>query len=101
MHPFGIVGGLRCITCFAQLHTGRASSLAALKASPATARAKAKAVLASDEETCVAEDFALGETIPTRIPTSSAFSASRRHHDCQAGSRKLLRHPRHRPFEPA
>ncbi len=38
-------------------------SLAALKASPATARAKAKLVLATDGETFEAEDLASGETV--------------------------------------
>src|SRR5882672_7216774 len=38
-------------------------TLVALKASPATARAKAKFILATDGETFEAEDFASGETI--------------------------------------
>ncbi len=38
-------------------------TLAALKASPATARAKAKFVLATDGETFEAEDLASGETV--------------------------------------
>src|SRR6202011_946296 len=38
-------------------------TLAALKASPATARAKAKFVLATDGETLEAEDLASGETV--------------------------------------
>src|SRR5882757_9514578 len=40
-----------------------AKTLAALKASPATARAKAKFVLATDGETFEAEDLASGETL--------------------------------------
>ncbi len=39
------------------------SALAALKASPATARAKAKYVLATDGDTFEAEDLATGETV--------------------------------------
>lgn len=42
---------------------GVAKALAALKASPATARAKAKFVLATDGDTFEAEDLASGETI--------------------------------------
>jgi MmeI, N-terminal domain len=38
-------------------------TLAALKASPATARAKAKFVLATDGDTFEAEDLASGETV--------------------------------------
>jgi hypothetical protein len=39
------------------------TTLAALKASPATARAKAKFILATDGETVEAEDLASGETV--------------------------------------
>src|SRR4029077_8007839 len=42
---------------------GVTKTLAALKASPATARAKAKFVLATDGETFEAEDLASGETV--------------------------------------
>ena len=45
-------------------HPGEvASTLAALKASPATAKAKAKFVLATDGDTFEAEDLASGETV--------------------------------------
>ena len=80
-------------------------TLAALKASPATARAKAKFILATDGETFEAEDLASGETVacayadfpePLRL-----LPAARRHHHRQADPRKLLRHPGHQPAEPA
>ena len=80
-------------------------TLAALKASPATAKAKAKFILATDGETFEAEDLTSGETVacayrglpgPLRL-----LPAARRHHDRQAGPRKLLRHPGHQPPEPA
>jgi hypothetical protein len=45
-----------------------AKTLAALKASPATARAKAKFVLATDGETFEAEDLAGGETVACFYP---------------------------------
>ena len=45
-----------------------ARTLAALKASPATARAKAKFVLATDGETFEAEDLASGETVACFYP---------------------------------
>ena len=49
-------------------------TLAALKASPATARAKVKFVLATDGETFEAEDLASGETVRASIGTSRTIS---------------------------
>ena len=80
-------------------------TLAALKASPATARAKAKFVLATDGETFEAEDLASGETVACAyrdFPDHFGFFLPLgRDHDRQANPRKLLRYPGHQPPEPA
>ena len=51
-------------------------TLAALKASPATTRAKAKFILATDGEWFEAEDLGGGETVACATPTSPTISAS-------------------------
>ncbi len=52
-------------------------TLAALKASPATARAKAKYVLATDGETLEAEELESGETVACNYPQFPLVSAHR------------------------
>ncbi len=80
-------------------------TLAALKASPATAKAKAKFVLATDGVDLEAEDLNSGETRRLRLsgfPGSfRVLPAARRHHHRQADPRERLRHQGHRPPEPA
>jgi hypothetical protein len=61
-----------------------ANALAALKASPATTRAKAKFVLATDGETFEAEDLVSGETVACFYRHSRPFRllpSARGHHD--------------------
>lgn len=64
-------------------------TLAALKASPATTKAKARFILATDGADFEAEDLDTGETVAcayARLPRSfRILSAARRHHHRQAG----------------
>ena len=80
-------------------------TLAALRASPATARAKAKFILATDGADFEAEDLASGETRRLRLQRLSRpfrlLPAAGRHHHRQADPRKLVRHPGDQPPEPA
>jgi hypothetical protein len=79
-------------------------TLAALKASPATARAKAKFVLATDGETFEAEDLSSGETLACAYRLPRPFwllPSSGRHHDRRAGAGKLVRHQGDQSPEPA
>ena len=80
-------------------------TLAALKASPATAKAKARFILATDGADFEAEDLDGGETVACAyrgLPRSfRLLPAAGRHHHRQADPRKLLRHPGHQPPEPA
>jgi MmeI, N-terminal domain len=78
---------------------------AALKASPATARAKAKFTLATDGTDFEAEDLTTGETVAcafSGLPGPLRFlPAAGRDHHRQTGPRKLFRHKGHQPPEPA
>jgi hypothetical protein len=51
-------------------------TLTALRASPATTKAKAKFLLATDGQTLEAEELASGETVACDYPTSPTTSAS-------------------------
>ena len=80
-------------------------TLAALKASPATAKAKANFVLATDGDDLRGRGLGHrrdGRLRLCRFPEPfRLLPAARRHHDRQADPRKLLRHPGHQPPEPA
>ena len=52
------------------------AGLHALRSSPATAKGKAKFILATDGQTLEAEDLTAGETIACEYPTSPTTSAS-------------------------
>jgi hypothetical protein len=79
------------------------ATLAALKASPTTARAKARFIPATDGEAFEAEDLtsAEGETVAWRLRRLPrplrVLPAARGHHHRQAGPGELLRHRGHGP----
>ena len=81
------------------------TTLAALKASPATAKAKAKFVLATDGIDLEAEHLASGETVACSyadFPNHFGFfPAAGRDHDRHADPQQPDRHPGNRPAEPA
>ena len=82
-----------------------AETLAALRDSPANARAKAKFILASDGHEVQAEDLTNGDVVVCNYPGLSGsfrvLPAARGHLDRQADPRERLRHQGDRTPEPA
>jgi hypothetical protein len=79
------------------------TSLSALKASPATAKSKARFILATDGEYLEAEDLTSGENCCLRLPAIPGpfrhLSPAGRDHNRQTSQRKRLRHQGHRSAE--
>ena len=82
-----------------------AAALTAMKTSPATARARAKFILATDGKEFHAEDLKSGEVYRLRLPGFPRplrfLSATRGHQHGQANPRKRLRYQGDRTLEPS